>query len=324
MATRNTSLDALKLIMAFMVIGIHTHFLSDISQTLNYLLENGLFRIAVPVFMIISGFYTFNHFKTPTQATNSRFKRFFILYFIWTLFYSLFWFKSLQGAPNFIWILFNNVIIGYHHLWYLSSLICALYVLYFFRQSSSTFLVVSAATTFFIGVTLQYISYYHLFFDTGLEYWMYRNFIFFSYPFLCVGYLISKHELHTKLSLRQAKFLVMVGLFGLLFESYFHHTHKLLSSSDGFDILFFLALLSPSIFIFVIKHNIASNSNHIALLATAVYLIHPSAQWLLSFIFVNQQTSLIEASLLTFAVAFFSILFACLLLKLNRTIKYLL
>lgn len=54
---RNGALDVLKIAMAFIVVGMHAGFLTDISPIAAYLTANGLFRIAVPVFLLINGYF---------------------------------------------------------------------------------------------------------------------------------------------------------------------------------------------------------------------------------------------------------------------------
>lgn len=49
---RNFSLDILKLFMAFMVVGLHAGFLGDFTSLGEYLSVNGIFRIAVPIFLV--------------------------------------------------------------------------------------------------------------------------------------------------------------------------------------------------------------------------------------------------------------------------------
>jgi surface polysaccharide O-acyltransferase-like enzyme len=324
MRERNLSLDILKLIMAFMVIGIHTHFLSDVSTTLNYLFVNGVFRIAVPVFMIVSGFYFYPILQKHTLNIESYFKRIFILYIFWTAFYSYFWVKWLPASSHFLLIFWENFIIGYHHLWYLSGLLGATAVLYFFRQKSSLFIAASAITFFLIGVGIQYISYYHLISHKSLYCWMYRNFIFFSYPFLCIGYLISKHDYHNKVSLNLAKLLLIVGLLTLLLESFFNYTHRLQNSLDGFDILFSLILVCPAIFVFFIKQRMIGNSKEISLYATALYLIHPCVQNVLGFINRKYELNFIDGYYIFILVSVFAVLFAYFLIKINKRFSYIL
>ena len=57
---RNQSLDLLKLLMAFLVMGIHGIIFSDINSYVSYIFVNGICRISVQVFLIISGYYLYN------------------------------------------------------------------------------------------------------------------------------------------------------------------------------------------------------------------------------------------------------------------------
>ena len=47
---RNISLDIAKLSMAVMVVALHSEFLSEYSEALSYVVTNGIFRVAVPIF----------------------------------------------------------------------------------------------------------------------------------------------------------------------------------------------------------------------------------------------------------------------------------
>ena len=65
---RNISIDLLKLALAVCVVFLHTHIFYDYSSLLEHSLVQGLFRIAVPVFLVITGYYflyidNFNKFK---------------------------------------------------------------------------------------------------------------------------------------------------------------------------------------------------------------------------------------------------------------------
>ena len=60
--TKNTekqkySLDTLKLILSVMVVFIHSRIFMDSSTLLDTFTSNGIFRIAVPIFFIINGYY---------------------------------------------------------------------------------------------------------------------------------------------------------------------------------------------------------------------------------------------------------------------------
>lgn len=64
---RNISLDILKIALAFMVVGLHAGFLSSVTSIGYYLTVNGVFGIAVPIFLLIGGFY----FYTAVSKDNT-------------------------------------------------------------------------------------------------------------------------------------------------------------------------------------------------------------------------------------------------------------
>ncbi|WP_373312790.1 hypothetical protein [Deefgea tanakiae] len=74
-----------------MVVGIHTVFLKDISLEASYLTQDGLFRIAVPIFLIINGFYFYSAISNNNSAL--WIKRLFHIYLFWMILYAYFWFR---------------------------------------------------------------------------------------------------------------------------------------------------------------------------------------------------------------------------------------
>ena len=114
---RNITLDFLKVILAMMVVGLHSGFLSDMSTVLSYLSVNGIFRVAVPLFFMINGLFFYDVLSNNNQ--RKWFLRIFSLYSFWMLFYVYFWFRP--ETFNFYNILkiVKTLVVGYHHLWYL-------------------------------------------------------------------------------------------------------------------------------------------------------------------------------------------------------------
>ena len=51
---RNSTLDILKFIMAIMVVGLHARFLFETSSLGYHLTVQGIFRLAVPIFLLIN------------------------------------------------------------------------------------------------------------------------------------------------------------------------------------------------------------------------------------------------------------------------------
>lgn len=313
---RNVALDFLKLVLAFMVVGLHAGFLGEYSSLGLYLSANGIFRIAVPIFLIINGFYFFSVLQKNKKL--AWFKRVLILYIVWMLFYSYSWLSlselSLGG-------LLKVIVIGYHHLWYVSGMLGAAIILLIFHRIPSFMLILTVFTFFTIGVFIQYLGNYHYFEGNALDILFnknhyHRNFLFFSYPFFCIGYLIHKHLIHEKVSLKMNGALCIIGVVFLLFESYVNCYQY--DRDGGFDNYFSLLFVSPFIFLLFMKINISGNGKLMALYSSGIYFIHPFVLEILR-LFTD-----FKATFLTFLTIIISILFSLSIIKINQRVKYIL
>lgn len=321
--SRNIALDLLKLLLSFMVVGLHAGFLGDLTHLGQYLTVNGLFRTAVPVFLIINGFYFY-----PALSNNKQknwLKRVSLLYAIWMVFYSFLWLSptilSFAEAVRIV----HTAIFGYHHLWYISGMIGAAVLLLITYKLPSVVLFILSITTFLIGVLIQYIGYYHIlnwpFFDKFFNfYWLHRNAILFSYPFFCVGYLINKHSIQNLVSVKLAFSLSAIGLLALLGESYVNFTKapRFEGESSGFDNFFFLILGCPFLFILFTKIKIRGESKAISFYSAAVYFIHPL------FLITLLKFTNLGPTLLTLVTILFSLIISPLIIKINNKLGYIL
>ena len=96
---REGGLDALKLLLAISVVGIHGNFLRDVRTVLSAVLVDGMFRIAVPTFFLIGGVFL----ARMTDHQIARWlRRLLGLYVIWMLAYSGYWLVS-GRAPSDAW-----------------------------------------------------------------------------------------------------------------------------------------------------------------------------------------------------------------------------
>ena len=304
--------------MAFMVVGLHAGFLGDFTSLGQYLTVNGLFRIAVPIFLIINGFYYYTVVTKNRQA--NWLKRVLILYIVWMGFYSYCWFTLPYSFVGFAKLIFKFVI-GYHHLWYISGMMGAAIILLSMRGLSSFILVISIMLTFLGGVLLQYLGNYHILegsvFDKLFNYhWFHRNALLFSFPFFCTGYLINKHSLHNFLSFRSAGFISVLGLLALLGESYVNYFQE--GRDGGFDNYISLLLACPFIFISFIKLNNSGKSKNIALYSSAIYFIHA---FLIS---VFRKFTEIEQTSLTLTVIVASVIVSYFIIEVNKKLGLLL
>ena len=316
---RNITLDFLKVILAMMVVGLHSGFLSDMSTVLSYLSVNGIFRVAVPLFFMINGLFFYDVLSNNNQ--RKWFLRIFSLYSFWMLFYVYFWFRP--ETFNFYNILkiVKTLVVGYHHLWYLPGTIgAAILILMLFKKNTTTLIAISLAL-YTTGLFLQYAGNYSLLENQMLQkiiskLFVYRNFLFFGFPFFTIGYLIKKYNIKQKITKKHLVLLVLFGLMLLLIESYTNYA--MLNGKQGFDILISLLFVCPAILILILKLEIKSDSKNIALVSTGIYVVHP---FLLS---IGNKFFSIPDTLLTAIVIAFSFVASYILIKVNMRFRYIL
>jgi len=262
---RNLSIDVLKIILAFFVVFLHMNFLKETYPVLSYILVNGLFRIAVPVFLVITGFYFF-HIDSAKKLKKWLFRTF-LLYAIWMMIYISYWKDNEQ-----IWL---TIIFGYHHLWYLIGTFFSGFLLYFLRNQSSRLLLTLAIFLFLFGYVVQVLGNLHYLnteSDSLLnDYLLYRNFLFVCFPFLAIGFLINKHRIDIS-TYKNSSLLVILSILGVIAEAFFNYNYI---SSESTDILFSLIFASPLLFLYCQKIYIKTTSKVLASLSTAIYVVHP-------------------------------------------------
>jgi len=316
---RNIALDILKITLAFMVVGIHSGFLSEVSSLAKYLTVNGLFRIAVPIYFIINGY--FFHSIVVNNNIYPWIKRVFFLYLFWMFFYSYLWFTPVSFSLVETIKLIKTLIFGYYHLWYIAGIFGAAILLLFLRKLSSSLIFLIIIITFIIGVSIQYVGNYHFSENPRLDklfntLWVYRNFLFFGFPFFALGYLFKSTNIHERISLKLSLLLSVIGFFTLILESYVNYIQE--TRDGGFDSFISLLLVCPSIFLVFIKLQIKGQSKNIALYSSGIYFIH-----LLFLDIFIRHTNLIGTSL-TFSVFSISIIASYLIIRLHKKLKFIL
>ena len=318
MVERNISLDILKLIMACMVVALHAEFLQDFSELGRYLTVNGIFRMAVPIFLLINGFYFYSIFIANNQ--RAWFKKVLILYFFWMAVYSWLWFYipdlSVFGVAQFVF----RFLIGFWHLWYLSGLLGAALILMLLRKLSSFYLWFLIALTFSAGVFIQYVGHYHLSENPLVDHvfnlpWFHRNFLVFSFPFFCAGFLIHKQALHLAITANAALVLTLLGVGLLIAEAYFNFRHP--NSDRYFDNLAALLVACPACFIFFVKLRIEGRSRLVALYSSAIYYIQ-------GYVLIALSHYIPLGSWLALAGIVLSIVAAAVVIALNRQLRFIL
>ncbi|EHU2436766.1 TPA: acyltransferase family protein [Acinetobacter baumannii] len=308
---RNISLDVLKVILAFFIIALHGKIFQDINPELSFFTVNGIFRIGVPIVLIVSGFF-FYYVKDLTVWV----KRVFALYATWMVFYAYFYFEMPTNisslAKDLLFIFF-----GYHHLWYLAGTLLGGILLYLARNLSTRLQLVSALVFFIGGVSMQYVGNMHVLpsiLDKAFNFYpVHRNFLTVCYPFLMLGFLIKKHDIANML--KHGWLFACLAIALLYVEVFFNY--KFISSTEPLDGMFALFIACPLIFLACMNMNIKGKGKSIALFSTALYLIHPFFQNILQQFNVNSVSSFLLTIL-------FSSIASVFLILLSKKVKFIL
>jgi len=276
--SRNALLDFIKLIGAILIAIGHAGFLYDKNIIAHQITCNGFFKTAVPFFFCLSGYYLYDYFKKGTF--NLWVKRVFTLYVVWMLLYSFFWFD-----PNNILILryLKIILTGFTILWYLMALLLGGIVLYYVREFKTNILVIATILLYLLACAIQYIG--HVYMDTDLfplnkighHGPLHRNFLFYAFPFLTIGYLIRRNLELEKISKSLALKLLIFSLVIFLVEILVNYNFIYMGGMQNVNLSYLI--LGPALLIFGLKYVhkfpfFQNNSKFISQYATIIYLLH--------------------------------------------------
>lgn len=316
---RNLSLDYLKLIMAVMVVALHCGFLGDITELGRYLTKNGLFRMAVPTFLVINGYYFYRIYEQ--KSCVKWFARVGSLYAFWMLVYVYYWLDVSGGLRATTINAVFNLFIGYHHLWYVSGMIFAGVVVLLLLRVSVKILIVALFVTFVAGVLIQYLGNYHYFRGSILDLifnynWVHRSGLLLSFPFFATGFLINKYSISHKISLKLVISLTVLGLILLLGESYINYLQP--NSTGSLENMATLIIVCPLVFLMFHKLYLRGSSKRLALISSGIYFVHTLVMHIL------ESTTDLNATSLMVVVLSCSIIIALGLIQVNKKLKFIL
>ncbi|WP_162200423.1 acyltransferase family protein [Kordia jejudonensis] len=312
-------MDIFKVIAALFVIGTHCGFLFEYSEVASQIVTNGIFRIAVPFFFCVNGFFLFTVFKN--NRIQTWLKRVGILYVIWMLIYTYFWvhlddFNLLKMISTFVF--------GFNHLWYLAALFVGGLILYLLRDTSNTLLIITTSVLFLIGIAIQYVGELHVFshqptVDKLMNYPpLHRNFLLFALPLLSIGYVIKRTNIHNNLSKSFVIKLLVISLILLVAENLV--TYYFITGEAILNTYVSYVFLAPALLItaFTFKSISNLNSKLLSSYSIALYLIHPLIIFLILRFFKLDSTPLTFITIMLAGVASY------LLMLLNKKVKYIL
>ena len=315
---RTVSLDILKVLMAMMVVGIHCEIGYDISHLYGEVLVDGIFRIAVPIFFIINGYFFFDIVRR--QTITPWLKRIGGMYLAWMIIYAIFWFDTSYISPAAFKSFVNQIITGYAHLWYVAAMIPAGMMLFGLSFVNFAFAFSVVISLFLVGVLIQYFGNFHVF-SGGLDLalnkpWYHRNGIFTGLPFMFIGYGLRKYNVVNALSGRTLYCLLLVGLVLGVVEVFLNYKYS--PPDQSTENLIFLFVLCPVIFIFACRVKVYSKRRDLSDFASGLFFVHFAVV-----ILVDRYMG-ISSIATTFVVVLISSAMAMLVVQINRRVGVLL
>lgn len=312
---RNASLDWLKLVLSLLVIAIHCHIFKEQGHLAHFLTVDGICRIAVPIFLVINGYY----FEAAIQSKSWRpwVKRAAFLYLTWMIIYSPFW-GLYASTDRPIFNITIALLTGYQHLWYLSAVVISALSLACLQRFRYAHVAPFAILLFMLGVAIQYFGNYHFFNQAWIndlcnQVWIHRSGFLFAFPFFFAGAFIQKRNFDQITPLKSSIAFSILGLFLVIAESYLNEISP--NCKGGFDNYLSLPFAAIPIFILISKIKITGSSRQISLFASAIYLIHPFLKDII------QIKTHIDGTALTLWVTLTSAIASLLILKINKQIK---
>lgn len=323
----NISLDKMRLIMACLIIMVHTFPLESLNANVSFLLSEVFCRIAVPLFIMITGHFIIKKALKDKKVLMDYTKRVLIYYLISIVVYlPINIYNGVFSDITFLGIIKALFVTGtFYHLWYFPALILGTWVTYFIlknvkeKPASIIFIIL-----FMIGLLGD--SYYDLikgigflehFYDYIFKIFDYsRNGLFYVPMFLYLGYLTNDKKL--KIEKGKNIILIIISLILMLIEGYILHSQAFQKHSSMY---LFLVPLMVFLFMYLIN-NKGKEEKYLRRVSTVIYIIHP---WFIVIIvklsgLLSLNKYLVDNSIIHFLLVFiltvsFSFLFEYLLEK---------
>ena len=275
MQNKQMNLDFIRFLMAFLVIAIHTSPFIGINEDFDFFFTRIFSRIAVPMFLMISGYYLLNQNKARLKAYTWKIIKVYIFCMILYLPLNIYMgeLQELHLIDLMKAIAFNGTL---YHLWYFPALIIGLWITYvlLMKLGMKKILVISIVL-YVIGLLGD--SYYGLIegvfplneiFDSLFQIFDYtRNGFFFVPIFLCLGQLIRRKRI--------IKSSCIIGTFitfsAMCLEGMLLH-HFQLQRHDSMYI--FLPVLMYYLFSYLVSINKTSNKR-LRRISGSIYIFHP-------------------------------------------------
>lgn len=280
---RYDNIDKLKVLCAFLIVCIHAPFNGVLGEYFT-----ALTRIAVPVFLIISGYF----YKSSTVVKQIKkiallFLEANILYFIFGLLIAalkgncLIFIKETFTLKKILEFIILNEDPLQMHLWYLGAILYVLIIVMFLERAEERFginikRILFSSIPFFLIGDLVLGKYSILLLGHEKPYIIVRNWLFVGLPYFVIGMLLKEKETIIR-KISKWKLLVVIAFSALttLLERYLLVSNNYNAKRDHYISTTFLAV---SVFLFYMYY-VQSKESILSRLgrndSTWIYILHP-------------------------------------------------
>lgn len=276
--SKKINIDIWRFIVSFLIVAIHISPFDKISPEFDFFFTRILGRIAVPLFLMITGYYILDRALKDKQVLVDYTKKILKIYLLCILLYlpiNIYMgsFKNIDIITILKDVFINGTL---YHLWYFPALILGIWITYYFIKklgNRKTFITV--IVLYIIGLLGD--SYYGLTRNVCVLSYIYdfifkisdytRNGLFYAPIFLYLGYFIKIKRVNNKKS-----FLYSVLFFiGMTIEATILHKFNL-QKHDSMYIL-----LIPTMYVLFDYLINISNTQNLKLrnVSTIIYIFHP-------------------------------------------------
>lgn len=254
---RNIKIDYFRIVLSLLVITVHAQPLFREDSLTGWFISNGIARIAVPCFFIISGYFLHQRINDK-NAIKKYLSHILIVYTVWSAIYIPVYYQVIEYRS-----LITFALMGYYHLWFLPALIIGIILFTLFKKfiTNSNILLLIGIIFYLIGYMMEIHK---------LPYRLFCNGVFSGYPFIILGYYLKERNISDKIKRMYIYPIILLSLITLLIESYWGFKNGI-----HHNIFISLYVICPSLFLWILqrsKH--IETTNFIAKLASGIYYIH--------------------------------------------------
>lgn len=282
------NLDILRYICSILIIILHIRPFY-LYNNLDFIFNNYITKIGVPIFFTITGYFLFKKEKDNQLYIKKYLKNILVIYLIWSVIYLPFFIKystDYVGFDNGYLFIFDkskilySILVGllynglFYHLWYFPALILSIIILYILKKKinikvilfiSFILLVIGSFESYcgLLPLSIRSIltNYLKIFYTT-------RNGLFFGLFYLTLGYYLGSKDI---LQIESNFILLLFFIFLLALESnfisYIYYTRLDILLTVPFIVYFMFTS-----FIYITNNK---NTLKIRQLSKYYYLIHP-------------------------------------------------